>query len=86
MIRSLLFVPGNSERKMERALTSDADAIILDLEDSVSATQKVLVRGLVTEFLRAHDGERRKLLLVRVNPLDRWRVPVRSQVGPVRSS
>jgi citrate lyase subunit beta/citryl-CoA lyase len=69
MIRSLLFVPGNSERKMERALSSGADALILDLEDSVAAAQKEMARGLVAEFLKAQSGARKQLLLVRVNPM-----------------
>ena len=34
-LRSMLFVPGDSERKMEKAITNEADALILDLEDSV---------------------------------------------------
>jgi citrate lyase subunit beta/citryl-CoA lyase len=54
---------------MERALASGADAIILDLEDSISTTQKAVARGLVTEFLKAHVGERRRSMLVRVNPM-----------------
>jgi citrate lyase subunit beta/citryl-CoA lyase len=70
MIRSLLFAPGNSERKLERALTSGADAVILDLEDSVSATQKAAARALVTTFLRAHAPHRTQHFYVRVNPIE----------------
>jgi citrate lyase subunit beta/citryl-CoA lyase len=40
MIRSLLFVPGDSERKLEKARAAGADAIIVDLEDSVTAESR----------------------------------------------
>jgi citrate lyase subunit beta/citryl-CoA lyase len=53
-IRSLLFVPGDSERKLERALDSGADALILDLEDSVPPSRKAVARALVAAFLRRH--------------------------------
>jgi citrate lyase subunit beta/citryl-CoA lyase len=69
-IRSLLFVPGGSERKLERALESGADALILDLEDSVSASQKADARGLVADFLAAHGAHRRQRFYVRVNALE----------------
>jgi citrate lyase subunit beta/citryl-CoA lyase len=52
--RSLLFVPGDSEKKLARALDAGADALILDLEDSVAAERKATARGLVAEFLSAH--------------------------------
>ena len=52
MIRSLLFAPGDSEKKMTKASEGDADVVILDLEDSVSESQKVSARGMVTEFLK----------------------------------
>lgn len=71
MIRSLLFVPGDSERKMQKAATSGADALILDLEDSVAPSRKIEARGMVREFLL--DAERRypaPRLIVRVNALD----------------
>jgi citrate lyase subunit beta/citryl-CoA lyase len=52
-LRSMLFVPGDSERKQARALSSGADALILDLEDSVDAAQLPAARARVLEFLRA---------------------------------
>ena len=55
-IRSLLFVPGDSERKLERALDSGADALILDLEDSVPPSRKAVARALVAAFLRPRDS------------------------------
>jgi len=71
MMRSLLFVPGDSPRKMEKAAGSGADALILDLEDSVSLSRKTEARELVTQFVasadRAFPAPR---LVVRVNALD----------------
>jgi citrate lyase subunit beta / citryl-CoA lyase len=52
-LRSLLFVPGDSERKQVKALTSGADALILDLEDSVAASQLAAARARVRRFLSA---------------------------------
>lgn len=68
MIRSLLFVPGDSERKFGKALASSADALILDLEDSVALANKEAAGATVLAML----GQPRagKKLFVRVNPLD----------------
>ena len=67
--RSWLFVPADSGRKVERALSSDADAVILDLEDSVAAGRKLEARECLRNFLpaRAEGGPQR---WVRINPLD----------------
>ena len=51
MLRSLLFVPGDSERKQAKALASPADALILDLEDSVAEAQLPAARARVRELL-----------------------------------
>jgi citrate lyase subunit beta/citryl-CoA lyase len=67
-IRSFLFVPADSERKLARGLDSGADALILDLEDSVAAANRPTARKLAREFLDAHDGSR-VARYVRVNPL-----------------
>ncbi|MBN8920534.1 MAG: CoA ester lyase [Rhizobiales bacterium] len=70
-MRSLLFVPGDSSRKLERGLESGADALILDLEDSVSIERKQAAREMSREFLAAHaDKAQRPRLVVRVNALD----------------
>jgi citrate lyase subunit beta/citryl-CoA lyase len=68
MIRSFLFVPADSERKLARGLESGADALILDLEDSVAAANRPIARKLAREFLEAHGNER-IARYVRVNPL-----------------
>ena len=51
MIRSFLFVPAESEHKMQKAAAAGADALILDLEDSVTAGARPVARLLVTENL-----------------------------------
>lgn len=70
MLRSWLFVPGDSERKLARALTTDADAIILDLEDAVTPKRKAAARRHVTAFLLQHNNNRAQQVWVRINALD----------------
>src|ERR1700758_314272 len=67
-LRSLLFVPADSERKFAKANGIGADALILDLEDSVAASRKTFARGAVKEMLAG--GKRNWSFLVRINPLD----------------
>jgi citrate lyase subunit beta / citryl-CoA lyase len=70
-LRSLLFVPGDSERKLANAVRHGADALILDLEDSVAAPNKEEARRSVLAFLQEIAGEPdRPLLYVRINGLD----------------
>ena len=66
-LRSLLFVPADSEKKFAKASGIGADGLILDLEDSVVASRKPLARDMVKEMMRgpAHDWS----FLVRINPL-----------------
>ncbi|MFT3977378.1 MAG: CoA ester lyase [Sphingomonas bacterium] len=67
-LRSLLFVPGDRPERMEKALGLGADALILDLEDSVSLANKAAAREAVRAFVgRRPEGP---ALFVRVNPLD----------------
>lgn len=70
-LRSFLFVPGDSEKKLAKIEQSTADAVILDLEDAVSGSRKDVARELVAEFIRSHrsDGGSPQLW-VRINPLD----------------
>ena len=63
-MRSLLFVPADSERKLARAAGAPADALILDLEDSVVPERKQIARGLASEYLRARQAAE---VWVRVN-------------------
>lgn len=66
--RSFLFVPADSERKLAHGLESAADALILDLEDSVAAANRPIARKLAREFLDAHRPAK-IARYVRVNPL-----------------
>jgi len=66
VLRSMLFVPGNNARRVEKALGLDADAVILDLEDAVAAGEKPAARGPVAEAL---DRPRSGRAYVRVNGL-----------------
>jgi citrate lyase subunit beta / citryl-CoA lyase len=66
-MRSLLFVPGDSERKITKALAAQADVVILDLEDSVAPADKPRARGLAAEALSARRSGPK--LFVRINSL-----------------
>lgn len=70
-MRSFLFVPGDSERKFVRAREGIADALILDLEDSVAAGQKDAARDITRGMLAAQRNA--QALYVRVNALDSGR-------------
>lgn len=70
-LRSLLFIPGDSDKKLAKVAQCGADAVILDLEDSVAPANKAAARGKVADFLfgfdrSAADGPQ---LWVRINPL-----------------
>ena len=68
-MRSWLFVPGDSERKLDKSLASQADVLILDLEDSVAPQNKPLARDMAAGFIADRRGETSALLYVRVNDL-----------------
>jgi citrate lyase subunit beta/citryl-CoA lyase len=68
-LRSLLFVPGDSERKFARGRDAGADALILDLEDSVAPPQKAAARDHVAQLLD-REASRDWVFFVRVNALD----------------
>jgi citrate lyase subunit beta/citryl-CoA lyase len=71
MLRSLLFIPGDSEKKLGNGDRAGADALILDLEDSVLAANKPRARGLTADYLKGRPkGERGSELWVRINALD----------------
>ena len=78
-LRSWLFVPGDSEKKLSKAAATGADVIILDLEDSVAHANKAQARDLVVAWLGAHraqvTGRKRQGRWVRINALDSrlWR-------------
>ncbi|WP_242126258.1 CoA ester lyase [Sphingobium sp. Sx8-8] len=66
-LRSLLFVPGDRPERFGKAAASGADAIILDLEDSVAPERKAFGRDAIVEWLAS---PRDCIAFVRVNPLD----------------
>jgi citrate lyase subunit beta/citryl-CoA lyase len=67
--RSWLFAPGDSERKMEKATASDADIVVLDVEDAVVEDAKPRARSMISGFLNAQPDAARSRLWVRINPL-----------------
>lgn len=69
-LRCFLFVPGDSARKFEKARGVPADALILDLEDSVAQANLPVARQMVRERLEASRSDRAQQLWVRINPLD----------------
>ena len=70
-LRSLLFIPGDSEKKLAKVAGCGADAVILDLEDSVAPAQKADARKRVADFLgTAPRGAGAPRYWVRINPLD----------------
>ncbi|MGO1121086.1 HpcH/HpaI aldolase/citrate lyase family protein [Rhodovibrionaceae bacterium A322] len=70
IIRSWLFVPGDSDRKLTKGRLNPADALILDLEDSVADDRQQVAREMVAGFLKAETDRSRQQLWVRINPLD----------------
>lgn len=69
-LRSMLFVPADSERKLAKSVQSSADVLILDLEDSVAESRKVGARDTAAGFIRDQAAPLSSRLFVRINPLD----------------
>jgi len=70
IIRSWLFVPGDSERKLAKGRDNPADALILDLEDSVADDRQQIAREMTCAYLKSRPDRKRQKLWVRINPLD----------------
>lgn len=70
ILRSMLFAPGDSLKKMDKAVASPADAVIFDLEDAVAPEAKPGARAAVADCLNAHKERHGKSFWVRINPLD----------------
>jgi citrate lyase subunit beta/citryl-CoA lyase len=80
VLRSMLFVPADSERKLAKAASASADALILDLEDSVAAERKAQARIMGRDYLRAAaprnaEAPARTPVWVRVNDLSSGELP-----------
>lgn len=67
--RSWLFAPGDSEKKMTKAMEGPTDIVLIDLEDAVATENKIAARGSVHDFIKANPAQRRRLW-VRINPFD----------------
>jgi len=67
--RSWLFAPGDSEKKMTKAMEGTADIVLIDLEDAVAPENKETARGMVHDFIKANPQQRDRLW-VRINPFD----------------
>lgn len=73
LFRSFIFVPGNRSNMLERAISFDADIIMVDLEDSVPPGEKIAARGVAKEWVPKLAKESPRLsrkIMVRVNSLD----------------
>lgn len=68
-MRSLLFVPGDSERKLEKGFGAGADVVIVDLEDSVAPHNKALAREIAARFIAERRAQTGSVIYVRVNDL-----------------
>ena len=67
--RSWLFAPGDSEKKMTKAMDGEADIVLIDLEDAVAPDSKAAARPMVHDFIKANPEQRHRLW-VRINPFD----------------
>ncbi|MCP4182237.1 MAG: CoA ester lyase [Hyphomicrobiales bacterium] len=70
IVRSWLFVPADSERKLIKGRANCADALILDLEDAVADDRQHIARELCADFLKHNPDRSRQQLWIRINPLD----------------
>jgi len=69
LMRSLLFVPGDSERKLEKGFSAGADVVIVDLEDSVASGNKEAARQVAVDFIRDNRARTTAAIYVRINDL-----------------
>ncbi|MGX5846826.1 HpcH/HpaI aldolase/citrate lyase family protein [Mesorhizobium sp. PL10] len=68
-MRSLLFVPGDSEKKLEKGFGAGADVVIVDLEDSVAPQHKATAREIAARFIAGNRQQTSAAIYVRVNDL-----------------
>ncbi|MES2415552.1 MAG: CoA ester lyase [Pseudomonadota bacterium] len=69
-VRSMLFIPADSERKLAKGDATGADALILDLEDAVAPSRTHIAREMAVAYLRERK-DRKQQLWVRINPLSK---------------
>ena len=70
MFRSLLFIPGNNERFLQKSIKLHADILCFDLEDSVPSSEKEAARNLVASSLATKQGGNDSFIYVRINSFD----------------
>ena len=81
ILRSMLFIPADSEKKLSKADGVEADAIIFDLEDSVAGPRKQTGRDMIKDFMASRPRAGRKTkYYVRINPLESD-MPLRDLAG-----
>ncbi|MGX5842715.1 HpcH/HpaI aldolase/citrate lyase family protein [Mesorhizobium sp. ArgA1] len=68
-MRSLLFVPGDSEKKLEKGFGAGADVVIVDLEDSVAPQHKAAAREIAARFIAGNRQQTSSAIYIRVNDL-----------------
>ncbi len=68
-LRSMLFIPADSERKLAKGDATGADALILDLEDAVAPSRTHIAREMALAYLKARKDRSKQQLWVRINPL-----------------
>lgn len=85
-MRSLLFTPGDSDRKLAKGLTSGADIILIDLEDAVTPGNKAAAREKTADFLTQDATRKAPMpLYVRINDLEtEWASDDLAQIVPAR--
>ena len=71
-LRSLLFAPGSDERKLTRALESDADGVVADLEDAVAAAEKDAARSLVVRLMGSRETKAARIVRVNGTDTEHW--------------
>ncbi|MER8646995.1 CoA ester lyase [Mesorhizobium sp. M0586] len=68
-MRSLLFVPGDSKKKLEKGFGAGADVVIVDLEDSVAPQNKATARDIAARFIAGNRQQTSSAIYIRVNDL-----------------
>jgi citrate lyase subunit beta/citryl-CoA lyase len=70
----MLFVPADSEKKLAKAITSAADALILDLEDSVASSRKASARICAADFIKTNARQNYLFASIRLTLAWQWRI------------
>jgi citrate lyase subunit beta/citryl-CoA lyase len=84
LVRSYLFAPGSDERLLGKVFNAGADAVVLDLEDAVSDTEKLTARRLVSGVLQSKSRDEDPAIYVRINSVASglWRDDIEAVTRP----